>query len=138
MQSQRAETLTWDAHSRETFGRNFVAASSKGLGKGSSLRELNDAVFDAMVRGKGGTVRVGMGSKLYGFVGGWVPNGLVSWMMGVRKTRDDARGFEFGRSLITASEDGSRSTSPGSPGSIGRGGFGGSDYISVHGKESED
>jgi hypothetical protein len=49
------------------------------------LRELNDAVFDAMVAGSGGTVRVGMGSSVYGFVGRWVPRGLVGWMMGVRK-----------------------------------------------------
>lgn len=45
---------------------------------------LNDAVFDAMVGGKGGVRRVGMGSSLYGFVGNWVPRGLVGWMTSVR------------------------------------------------------
>lgn len=38
-----------------------------------------------MVSGRGGTIRVGMGSSVYGFVGRWVPRGLVGWMMGVRK-----------------------------------------------------
>jgi hypothetical protein len=131
-QSQRAETLKWDAHARETYGRNFVAVSSKDLGRGSPLRELNDAVFDAVVKGKGGTVRVGMGSTLYGFVGGWVPSGLVAWMVGVRKVGEETRGNEFGRGLITANEEESRATSPGNSKSPAREGFGDSEYVSVY------
>jgi len=48
------------------------------------LRELNDAVFDSIVEPRGGVVRVGMGAGVYGFIGKWVPAGLVGWMMGVR------------------------------------------------------
>jgi hypothetical protein len=55
--------------------------------KGSPLRELHNAVFDAMTTRKGGTVRVGMGSSAYEFVGAWVPKGLVGWMMGMRRVR---------------------------------------------------
>jgi hypothetical protein len=60
-------------------------APSAAGSKGSPLRELHNAVFDAMERRSGGTVRLGMGSAMYGFVGAWVPRGLVGWMMGVRK-----------------------------------------------------
>ena len=109
-----------------------------GIGKGSSLRELNDAVFDAMVRGKGGVVRVGMGSRVYGFVGRWVPRGLVGWMMGVRRMQ--ASSGEFGRGSEVG---GSRSTSPGSSASGGgngnvtglASGLGESEYISVYGEK---
>ena len=48
------------------------------------MRELNDAVFDAVVGRRNGVVRVGQGAGLYGFVGKWVPTGLVAWMMGIR------------------------------------------------------
>ena len=103
------------------------------VSKGSSLRELNNAVFDAMVRGNGGVVRVGMGSHVYGFVGRWVPCGLVRWMMGVRRVGDKE---EFGRVLGTSEGFGSRSTSPESTASGGNVhglGLGESEYISVYG-----
>jgi len=106
------------------------------VGKGSSLRELNNAVFDAMLKGKGGVVRVGMGSRVYGFVGRWVPSGLVGWMMGVRGVGDKE---EFGRVLGMSEALGSRSPSPGSSASGGNGnvhglGLGESEYISVYGE----
>jgi hypothetical protein len=96
------------------------------LGRGSSLRELNDAVFDALVSHKGSVVRVGMGSSVYGFVGRWVPRGLVGWMMGVRRVGGEGK-EEFGRLLGEAS----RSTSPGSSG----GSLGDlREYISIYGE----
>jgi hypothetical protein len=119
------------------YGRNFVAVSSRGLGRGSSLRELNDAVFDTLVSGRGGTVRVGMGSKLYGFVGRWVPGSLVGWMIGLRAVSSEPHRKEFGRGLITSSEEGSRATSPGSQGSIGVGGLVESDFIPIYGEKEE-
>merc|ERR1712093_526980 len=111
--AQRAETLKWDDSTRVSYSRNFVAMTSSspggsksGLGKGTPLRELNNAVFDAIVRGRGGVIRVGMGSGLYGFVGKWVPSGLVAWMMGVRRVDGGAGNVEgrgeFGRGLIMA------------------------------------
>lgn len=59
----------------------------KNAAKGTSLRELHNDVFDAIVRGKGrnGTVFVGSGSRTYDLVGKWVPSGVVGWMMGARK-----------------------------------------------------
>ncbi|KAF8865278.1 DUF1776-domain-containing protein [Acephala macrosclerotiorum] len=138
-QAQRAETLKWDEGSRQAYGRNFVAVSSRGgggvgaVGKGSSLRELNNAVFDAMVSGRAGTVRVGMGSRAYGFVGRWVPRSLVGWMMGVRRVGEPrgefGRGGIFGEGLSLGL---SRSTSPGSVGSGNVHGLGESEYVSVY------
>jgi len=98
--------------------------------------------FDAMVRGKGGVVRVGMGSRVYGFVGRWVPSGLVGWMMGVRGVGDKE---EFGRAPGTSEGLGSRSTSPGSSASGGGSsgnvhglGLGESEYISVYGEHQHE
>ncbi|KAG0652291.1 hypothetical protein D0Z07_0787 [Hyphodiscus hymeniophilus] len=145
-QSQRAETLRWEGSSRLAYGRNFVSTTtgsfSKGLGRGSSLRELNNAVFDAMVSGKGGVVRVGMGSAVYGFVGRWVPKGLVSWIMGLRKVEED-KDFGRGKELVL-SEKGSRDTSPGSSNggklrySAADLGLDESEFISVHGEKALD
>lgn len=137
-QSQRAETLRWDPQIREAYGRNFVAVSSRGPGRGSSLRELNDAVFDAMVSRRSGIVRVGMGSSLYGFVGRWIPSGLVGWMMGVRPAYPETGRKWLGKGLLTSSEEVSRTTSPGSQESGDMGGLGGSDYISVYGSKGEE
>lgn len=117
--------------------------SSKGaggvaaVGKGSSFRELNNAVFDAMTSGRAQTVRVGMGSRTYGFVGRWFPRGLVGWMMGVRKVGENkgefGRGF-FGESL----SGGSKSTSPGSASTGNVHSLGDSEYVSVYQDEELD
>lgn len=99
------------------------------------MRELNNAVFDAMTSGRGGTVRVGMGSRTYGFVGRWVPRGLVGWMMGVRKVGENKG--EFGRGgLFGDSLGASRSTSPGSASTGNVHGLGESEYVSVYQDET--
>lgn len=87
------ETLVWPDGARHVYGRNFVAQTSSAISggrirglKGSSLRRLHNAVFDVMDGSiTGDTVRVGLGSSVYGFVGRWAPRGLVSWIMGIRK-----------------------------------------------------
>jgi hypothetical protein len=134
--------LKWEESARHAYGKNYATVTSKTggggvVGKGSSLRELNNAVFDAMVREKGGVVRVGMGSRVYGFVGRWVPSGLVGWMLGVRGVGDKG---EFGRMSGASEAFGSTSTSPGSSASGGGSsgnvhglGLGESEYISVYG-----
>lgn len=66
-----------------------------------------------MVKGKSGVVRVGMGSSVYGFVGRWVPKGLVAFMMGLRKVEKDEGEFGKGKELVLGGQ-GSRATSPGS------------------------
>ncbi|PQE23069.1 Duf1776 domain containing protein [Rutstroemia sp. NJR-2017a WRK4] len=159
LQSQRnhsplpSPSEEWDPTSRNLYSRNYTTLNSGNVGhamgcgsvggshgKGSSLRELNNAVFDAMDRKRSGVVRVGMGSSIYGFIGTWVPRGLVGWMMGVRKYKaeDDMQGRR------SASGSGSDSVSAGSTGSMsGRltpesdglgssgAGLGGSGFISV-------
>lgn len=87
------ETLVWPDGARHVYGRNFVAQTSSAISgarirgfKGSSLRRLHNSVFD-VIDGSitSDTVRVGLGSSVYGFVGRWAPRGLVSWLMGIRK-----------------------------------------------------
>lgn len=69
-----------------TRQRLEIQGLAKKAAKGTSLRELHNDIFDAIVRGKGrnGTIFVGSGSRLYGIVGKWVPSGIVGWMMGFR------------------------------------------------------
>jgi NAD(P)-dependent dehydrogenase (short-subunit alcohol dehydrogenase family) len=87
------DTLVWPDGARHAYGRNFVAQTSSSISggrigglKGSSLRHLHNSVFD-VIDGSitSATVRVGLGSSVYGFVGRWAPRSLVSWMMGIRK-----------------------------------------------------
>ncbi|KAL2129523.1 hypothetical protein VTI74DRAFT_7651 [Chaetomium olivicolor] len=86
------ESLPWPESARHAYGKNFVSQCGSAISagkirgmKGSSLRELHNAVFD-VIDGSitNGTVRVGLGAGVYGFVGRWVPRGLVAWMMGIR------------------------------------------------------
>lgn len=88
-----AEALPWPDSARHAYGKNFVSQSGSAISagrirgmRGSSLRELHNAVFD-VIDGSitSGSVRVGLGASVYGFVGRWVPRGLVAWMMGIRK-----------------------------------------------------
>ncbi|RAL67870.1 hypothetical protein DID88_008595 [Monilinia fructigena] len=97
-------------------------------GKESNLRELNNAVFDAMERQSGGVVRVGMGSSVYGFIGAWVPRGLVGWMMGVRELKEESAEEDSHASIPESSSTSSfegRALTPESSG------LAGSDCISV-------
>ncbi len=82
---------SWDAATQSRYGEDYLAQMRgwQDNVKGSSLRELQNGVFDAIVRekGKGGTVFVGSGSWMYDFVGRWVPGGVVGWMLGARSKR---------------------------------------------------
>lgn len=86
----------WPATTRALYGDNFVnqtrVAQSRGLlsSTGSPLRELHNAVFDALTQRRPRRVwRVGRGSVTYDFVGNWVPPSLVGWMMGLRRVSLD-------------------------------------------------
>ncbi|KAL1845591.1 hypothetical protein Daus18300_014491 [Diaporthe australafricana] len=87
------ETLTWPDAARKTYGRNFVNTSTSAISagrvrgmRGSSLRDLHNAVFDVIDGSNtSGVVRVGLGADLYGFVGRWMPRTFVEWMMGMRR-----------------------------------------------------
>jgi hypothetical protein len=84
-----------------------------------------------MTSRRGGVVRVGMGSLLYGFVGRWVPRGLVAFMMGNRRVGE---GFEkeFGRGSSPEAASSSGSSASGAVHGLGE-----SEYISVYGEPSE-
>ena len=91
------ETHAWPEAARAAYERNFAAQGASALAagrvaglRGSSLRDLHAAVFDVLdgADAGGAVVRVGLGAGLYGFVGRWVPRGLVAWMMGIRRVDD--------------------------------------------------
>ena len=110
------DTLAWPDGARHVYGRNFVAQTSSAIAggrirglKGSSLRRLHNAVFDVMDGSLGGdTVRVGLGSSVYGFVGRWAPRSVVSWMMGIRRVDELStwRTSSYDGSSGAGSEDG--------------------------------
>jgi NAD(P)-dependent dehydrogenase (short-subunit alcohol dehydrogenase family) len=93
------DTLVWPATSRKLFAANYVnqsrVAGSRGVfnqlgSTGSPMRELHNAVFDALLQKSPRAVwRVGRGSVTYDLVGKWVPAGIVGWMMGVRRVSTD-------------------------------------------------
>ncbi|KAH6634150.1 hypothetical protein B0J18DRAFT_452964 [Chaetomium sp. MPI-SDFR-AT-0129] len=88
-----ADALPWPDSARHAYGKNYVSQSGSAISagrirgmRGSSLKELHNAVFDVMDGSiTTSTVQVGLGAGMYGFVGRWVPRGLVSWMMGIRR-----------------------------------------------------
>jgi NAD(P)-dependent dehydrogenase (short-subunit alcohol dehydrogenase family) len=127
--AETAEPLTWPESARHAYGRNYVNQSASAIAvgrirglRGSSLRSLHNAVFDVIDGSNtSGVVRIGLGASVYGFVGRWVPRGLVSWMMGIRRVDELAS---------WSSSSGGNSPRPGSAGSSS-GSAGGMDYVSV-------
>lgn len=113
---------SWPESARYAYGRNYTAQSTSVIGtgtavrglRGTSLRELHNTVFDIISAdpARGGwppeSVRVGLGADLYGFVGRWVPRGLVAWMMGVRKV-DNLAAWQPSSSLGGTPRSGSES-----------------------------
>ncbi|KAF2831515.1 DUF1776-domain-containing protein [Ophiobolus disseminans] len=88
----------WPATTRALYARNFENQTRTGHSQGflnadssgSSLRELHNAVFDAMLQKRPRAVwRVGRGAVSYDLVGSWFPEGLVGWMMGLRRVSLD-------------------------------------------------
>ena len=82
----RADILTWPSVARTTYARSYLAQSAtvkaQPIVRGSHLRELHNAVFDALTASRPrGIWHVGKGSLLYDIVGRWTPVGLVGWMM---------------------------------------------------------
>lgn len=97
----RADILSWAAHARNAYAENYLSQSEEGQGVGlltkrkgsraSPLRELNNAVFDALTQRRPWAVRrVGRGSLAYDMIGSTLPSGLVAWMMGLRRRRQDS------------------------------------------------
>ena len=89
----------WPTTTRQLYASNFTnqtqIGQSRGLfgqnNHGTSLRELHNAVFDAVTQKRPRKVwRVGRGSLTYGLVSSWVPSGLIGYMMGLRRVSLDA------------------------------------------------
>ena len=79
------------------------SGKTSNIGKGSPLRELHNAVFDIIGSKRPGRIwRVGKGSQLYGFVGNWVPAGLVGWMMGTKNTGEKKKQKAVDREVVKA------------------------------------
>ncbi|KAK0632065.1 hypothetical protein B0T14DRAFT_503198 [Immersiella caudata] len=87
------DTNAWPDSARQAYAKNYLSQSSSAISngmirgmRGSSLRDLHNAVFDVIDGSNtSGVVRVGLGASVYGFVGRFVPRGLVAWMMGIRR-----------------------------------------------------
>ncbi|KAI9829298.1 MAG: hypothetical protein M1826_005762 [Phylliscum demangeonii] len=102
----RADLFAWPSLTRHTYARDYIAQSAainpgrtgsatgeNGLLKGSHLRELHIAVFDALTGPRPPRVwHVGRGSLAYQLVGDWAPSGLVGWMLGTNAIRPRAPG----------------------------------------------
>ncbi|KAI1475440.1 DUF1776-domain-containing protein [Daldinia eschscholtzii] len=133
-----AETLQWPESARRTYGRNYMSQSSSAISagrirglRGSSLRELHNAVFDVIDGSdQSDVVRVGLGAGLYGFVGRWAPRGLVAWMMGIRKV-DELSAWEGGKGSGGTARPDSASGSSASEKSGGSENGEGSEFIAV-------
>jgi NAD(P)-dependent dehydrogenase (short-subunit alcohol dehydrogenase family) len=92
-------TESWPPTARMSYASNYAnqsrIARNRGLfphsgDAGSPLRELHNAVFDALTqKHPKSTWRVGRGSVAYDLVGTWMPSGLVGWMLGVRRVSLD-------------------------------------------------
>ena len=53
--------------------------------KGTSMRKLHETVFDALhAKRPSRTWHVGRGSLVYDVIGGWLPGGVVGWMLGMQ------------------------------------------------------
>jgi NAD(P)-dependent dehydrogenase (short-subunit alcohol dehydrogenase family) len=92
----RGSPHAWPATTRALYANNFEnqtrVAENRGLlnHNGSSLRELHNGVFDALMQNRPRKVwRVGRGSVTYDLVGNWVPSGIVGWMMGLQRVSLD-------------------------------------------------
>lgn len=92
-----AELMSWPSYARTAHARNFLSQQDglgppslltalKGRRRGTSLRKLNNAVFDTLAQRKvwRSTQRIGQGSILYPVVGALAPTRLITWMMGVK------------------------------------------------------
>lgn len=98
LNAARADILCWPPAARAAYARNYAAQqsgksiASHGI-KGSSLRELHLAVFDALTDVKPRAVRrVGSGSLVYEIFGKCAPDGLVGWMLNAGRGEDTSAG----------------------------------------------
>jgi hypothetical protein len=94
-------TWNWSPATRAMYADNYISQmrnpgtrgvfSDSGNGaKGSSIRKLHNAVFDALTQNHPRqTWRVGRGSVAYDLIGNWVPSAIVQYMLGIRRVSLD-------------------------------------------------
>lgn len=143
--SARADVLSWPAPLRQSYARQFLSSigrrSSSSLSsstssavKGAPIRELYIVVFDALGagippgvnKGPGKFVfRVGTGSRVYEFLGKWLPRGLIGWMLGVGGWGTVAVPREGRRAISGLIGNGTESIGPGLGEEKDGGGLGG-------------
>lgn len=118
LNAARADILSWPPAARAAYAKNYAAQQSgrsigshggSGIFKGSSLRELHLAVFDALTDVKPRAVRrVGSGSLVYEMLGKCAPDRLVGWMLNAGRGEEAGTGFFGGwGSTSTGTSEGS-------------------------------
>jgi len=93
------QVMAWEPAAREAYAQRYMQQRQQqkdtGTGKvmkGSNVRELHNAVFDALTQGRPRAVwRVGSGSLVYEVLGRWMPSPFIRWMMGSRRRADGGR-----------------------------------------------
>lgn len=114
LNAARADILSWAPAARAAYAKNYAAQQSgrsigshgsSGIFKGSSLRELHLAVFDALTDVRPKAVRrVGSGSLVYEILGKCAPDGLVRWMLNAGRGEEVSTGFMGGWGSTSTSE----------------------------------
>jgi len=90
------QVMAWQPATREAYARTYMQQqqqqkSGDKVVRGSNVRELHNAVFDALTQQRPWAVwRVGRGSLVYEVLGRWVPSPLIRWMMGMRRVGHEA------------------------------------------------
>jgi hypothetical protein len=93
------QVMAWEPAAREAYAQRYMQQRQQqkdtGTGKvvkGSNVRELHNAVFDALTQGRPRAFwRVGSGSLVYEVLGRWMPSPLIRWMMGSGRRADGVR-----------------------------------------------
>ncbi|KAK9314681.1 hypothetical protein V1522DRAFT_459006 [Lipomyces starkeyi] len=144
--SIRADVLSWPENIRTIYGRAYTSAvraisgtassivstaSTSHRSSGSSLKELNIAIFDCLTSDDKNSLRrtqfVGKGSFLYYVLGGVLPETAVEWVLGV--TNSDP-GLSASSYMRTIQMDNSRSPAEETPDSPLSSAISGSPYNS--------
>lgn len=88
----RADVIAWSSNVRGAYAHTYIGLNTGKSAKGTSLRELHLAVFDALTDKKvKRSVRVGSGSLIYELFGQLAPDSLVLWMLGSGRRRSEEK-----------------------------------------------
>jgi len=89
------EVSSWEPKVRAAYAQNYMLLAQKSGGgsggsssavRGSPMREVHNAVFDALTQSRPREVcRVGRGSLVYEVFGRFMPRKIVAWGLGLRR-----------------------------------------------------